>query len=86
MIIFYLGQECLKDLMKLLRDPNSSIILGYNVRNPSGFGVANFSEKGELLQLLEKPKKPPSNIAVVGLYKFPPDAFYFINDLKKVKK
>lgn len=39
------------------------------VDNPSLFGVAQLNDKAEIIQVVEKPKIPKSNMALVGLYK-----------------
>ena len=46
-------------------------VFGHQVINPSDFGVVNFDEKGSILSFEEKPAKPKSNYAVVGLYFYP---------------
>ena len=46
-------------------------VFGHQVINPSSFGVVNFDKKGSILSFEEKPVKPKSNYAVVGLYFYP---------------
>ncbi len=43
-------------------------IFGYNVSDPERYGVVYLDKKGNVKGLLEKPTKPKSNLAVVGLY------------------
>lgn len=49
---------------------------------PERFGVAKFNSKGQLSGIIEKPKRPPSNMIVTGLYVYPPDVYDFIDTLE----
>ncbi|MGC9059629.1 MAG: glucose-1-phosphate thymidylyltransferase [Thermoplasmata archaeon] len=51
-------------------------------KNPQKFGVARFSKEGKLVELLEKPKDPPSNYVITGIYYLTPVAFDYISKLK----
>ena len=66
----------------LYNDGKESMIVGFKVQDPSAFGVANFDSAGQLLGVVEKPNYPPSNIAIVGLYKFPSSVFSEIKRLE----
>ena len=46
-------------------------MFGYHVEDPERYGVAEFDRDGNVLSIEEKPEKPKSNYAVVGLYFLP---------------
>ncbi|MBR8829984.1 MAG: UTP--glucose-1-phosphate uridylyltransferase [Chroococcopsis gigantea SAG 12.99] len=75
--VMYLGDNLIEDDLNPFLDSFKSqnlnaLILLRKVSNPSAFGVAKVDEKGKVLQLIEKPKDPPSNLALVGIYFFSP--------------
>jgi glucose-1-phosphate thymidylyltransferase len=51
-------------------------------KHPEKFGVAKFDEKGKLVWLVEKPKEPPSNYVITGIYYLTPVAFQYIKNLR----
>jgi glucose-1-phosphate thymidylyltransferase len=48
-----------------------AVVFGYYVDDPERYGVAEFNQTGEVTSIVEKPKHPKSNYAVVGLYFYP---------------
>lgn len=45
------------------------------VKNPSQFGIASFNKKKEIIEIIEKPIKPKSDMAVVGAYLYDKTVF-----------
>lgn len=43
-------------------------VFGYHVADPERYGVVDFAPDGQVCQIIEKPRVPPSNYAVTGLY------------------
>ena len=60
---------------------NDAQILLAEVENPSQFGVVEIKEN-KILKIIEKPKDPPSNLAVIGVYFLTPKIFEIIKQLK----
>lgn len=61
---------------------NKATVFGYWVSDPERYGVAEFDRNGDCLSIEEKPQKPKSNYAVVGLYFYPNKV---VNVAKNVK-
>lgn len=61
----------LSDARKNVELYDKATIFSYYVKNPSRYGVVNLDEDNNILSIVEKPKKPVSNFAVVGLYFYP---------------
>lgn len=60
---------------------NSQIVLT-QVEHPQQYGVAQLDDQGGIIKLIEKPKEPPSNLALVGIYMFDPNIFEAVNAIK----
>ena len=61
-------------------DADASILL-CEVDNPSRFGIADVKD-GKIIKIMEKPKVPPTNLAVTGIYFLTPKIFEIIKRLK----
>lgn len=71
--IFY-GQSftaMLKEAVQNVEHEQKATVFGYYVNDPERYGVAEFDAEGNVLSIEEKPARPKSNYAVVGLYFYP---------------
>jgi glucose-1-phosphate thymidylyltransferase len=85
--IVYLGDNLLKGgiskcVQEFKQKNYDAMILLCEVEEPQQFGVAEFDKKGNIVRLIEKPKKPPSNYALTGIYFLKPVVFEMIRKLK----
>ena len=69
--IFY-GAD-MPTLLKRASARKEPTVFGYRVSDPERYGVVEFNAQGHAISLEEKPAKPKSNYAVVGLYFYPND-------------
>ncbi len=65
--IFY-GHGLVDSLKKAVSNEAGATIFGYWVRDPQRYGVIEFDKAGKAISIEEKPQKPKSNYAAVGLY------------------
>ncbi len=61
----------LKEAVRTAKEDSKATVFGYWVSDPERYGVAEFDLNGNCLSIEEKPAKPKSNYAVVGLYFYP---------------
>ena len=72
----------LKQAVKSAEEDGRATVFGYYVNDPERYGVAEFDKDGNCLSIEEKPQKPKSNYAVVGLYFYPNSV---VNIAKNIK-
>ena len=72
----------LKRSVDIVSNQNRSVIFGYEVKDPSRYGVVEFNTNNLVGSIEEKPKIPKSNYAVVGLYYYPNDVIEVAKTIK----
>jgi glucose-1-phosphate thymidylyltransferase len=75
-------QKSISEFVKNFKESNyDASILLCEVDNPSRFGIADVKDK-KIIKIMEKPKNPPTNLAVTGIYFLTPKIFDVIDRLK----
>ncbi|MEL6440391.1 MAG: glucose-1-phosphate thymidylyltransferase [Cyanobacteria bacterium J06621_8] len=85
--VMYLGDNLVQSeldqfIERFKTNQLDALTLLCEVDNPSAFGVAKVDATGKVLQLIEKPKNPPSNLALVGVYLFSPQIHQAIANIQ----
>jgi glucose-1-phosphate thymidylyltransferase len=86
--IFY-GHGLTKMLVSSIanvKDDNKATVFGYYVKDPERYGVAEFDSNGNVLSIEEKPEKPKSHYAVVGLYFYPNSVVEIAKQIRPSKR
>ena len=78
--IFY-GANLSELLQTASKRGSGATVFGYSVQDPERYGVVQFGADGKPVELWEKPAKPPSNIAVTGIYFYDERASQFAKNL-----
>lgn len=61
-------------------------IFGYKVHDPERYGVAEVNNDGLVISIEEKPQRPKSDLAVVGLYMYPNNVVKYVKNLTPSKR
>jgi len=64
------GQGLAGFIEKFVSERLDALIILKEVENPSSFGIAQLDKEGNIVQLVEKPKTPMGNLAIIGTYLF----------------
>ncbi len=75
----FFGSGLTPRLERATQQEKGATVLGYQVKDPTRFGVVEFNDDLEVLSIEEKPEKPKSNFAVTGIY-------FYDNDVVKIAK
>lgn len=63
--------KMLRNAREATTERGEASVFGYWVADPERYGVAEFDQEGKVVSIEEKPQKPKSNYAIVGLYFYP---------------
>ncbi len=72
----------LNEAVRTADEDQKATVFGYWVNDPERYGVAEFDKAGNCLSIEEKPQKPKSNYAVVGLYFYPNKVVQIAKNIK----
>lgn len=76
------GNGLVNLLKKAAANEDKATIFGYYVNDPERFGIVEFDKDGKVLSVEEKPEKPKSNYAIIGLYFYDKRAVEFVKQVK----
>jgi glucose-1-phosphate thymidylyltransferase len=74
--------KLLHESVRAAEEDGKATVFGYFVNDPERYGVAEFDNDGNCLSIEEKPAKPKSNYAVVGLYFYPNSVVEIAKNIK----
>ena len=79
--LFY-GEGLTASLQRAAQPKDGATLFAYRVSDPERYGVVSFDASGQVVDLVEKPARPQSNYAVVGLYFYDGKVVEYASSLK----
>ena len=83
---FFFGQSLTRKLIQCTKLSKGAKVFLHPVQNPALYGVATTDKKNKIVNIVEKPKKPKSNLAITGLYFFDNQVIKLSKTLKPSKR
>lgn len=78
----FFGQGFSPKLKQASAQTKGATVFGYQVKDPSRFGVVEFDDQMKAISIEEKPARPKSNYAVTGLYFYDNDVVQIAKEVK----
>jgi glucose-1-phosphate thymidylyltransferase len=78
--------DLLKNAIIDVEENNKAIVFGYYVNDPQRYGVAEFDKNENVISIEEKPSKPKSNFAIIGLYFYPNEVIEIAQKIRPSKR
>ena len=78
--------KLLFNAIETVKIERTAIVFGKHVINPEGYGIAEIDSKKNVISITEKPSRPKSNLAVVGLYFYPNNVINIAKNVKPSKR
>ena len=83
---FFYGQGFTNRIKEKIQENRGATIFTYTVNNPSDYGIIELDKNNKIKNILEKPKKTNSRLAITGFYLFDKNVVNFAKKLKPSKR
>jgi glucose-1-phosphate thymidylyltransferase len=83
---FFYGQGFTNRIKEKIQENRGATIFTYIVNNPSDYGIVELDKNNKIKNILEKPKKTSSRLAITGFYLFDKNVVNFSKKLKPSKR
>jgi len=83
---FFYGQGFTNRIKEKIKENRGATIFTYTVNNPGDYGIIELDKNNRIKNILEKPKKTKSRLAITGFYLFDKNVINFSKRLKPSKR